>query len=59
MSVLPSCVNKRSVHNKKNQTEIVYIDYSKAFDEVFHDKLLHKLESCGINDEMDTVIFVR
>ena len=34
--------------NKRSIT-VVYIDFSKAFDSVVHNKLLHKLASCGIS----------
>ena len=34
--------------NKRSIT-VVYIDFSKAFGSVVHNKLLHKLASCGIS----------
>ncbi|MFH4980885.1 hypothetical protein AB6A40_007594 [Gnathostoma spinigerum] len=37
----------RSLNDNK-QTDIVYIDYAKAFDSVSHQKLLHKLDSYGV-----------
>lgn len=35
--------------NSDNQTDIIYLDYAKAFDKVSHNKLLIKLESYSIN----------
>jgi hypothetical protein len=35
--------------NSDSQTDIIYLDYAKAFDKVSHNKLLIKLESYSIN----------
>ena len=32
--------------------DVVYMDFSKAFDKVPHGRLLHKVESHGIQDEV-------
>ena len=39
------------IHNKK-AIDIVYIDYSRAFDSLVHSKLLIKLSSYGISHEL-------
>ena len=37
--------------NSKGQTEIIFLDFSKAFDKACHKKLLSKLQICGIRGE--------
>ena len=37
--------------NSKGQTDIIFLDFSKAFDKVCHKKLLSKLQACGIHGE--------
>jgi len=52
-SQLTECVNDWSVHlNVRNQVDIVYIDFCKAFDSVVHSKLIYKLESMGIRGKL-------
>ena len=36
-------------YNSDLQTDVIYVDYAKAFDKVSHQKLLHKLRSYGIS----------
>jgi hypothetical protein len=50
LSQLLSCSAEwYSNFNRSIQTEIVYVDYAKAFDSVCHSKLLLKLKSYGIS----------
>ena len=35
-----------------NQTDIIYLDMTKAFDKVPHKKLLYKLEMIGVRDPL-------
>lgn len=37
--------------SEKCQTEIVFVDFAKAFDTVIHNKLIYKLKSYGIDGE--------
>ena len=39
-------------HEKNQQTEVVYLDYSKAFDTVSHKKLLHILKHLKVNSSI-------
>ena len=34
--------------NNKNQTDVLLLDFSKAFDKVSHHKLLHKIDFYGV-----------
>ena len=43
-------------YDKKEQTDLVILDFSKAFDTVPHRKLLHKLDHYGINGKVNTWI---
>ena len=43
-------------YDKNLQTDIIILDFSKAFDTVPHDKLLHKLENYGIRGPLLTWI---
>jgi len=42
--------------NNKLNMDIIYIDYSRAFDSVVHSKLIHKLKCYGIQYELLTWI---
>ena len=37
---------------KKQQVDVIYLDFAKAFDKVPHNKLLYKLESFGIRGNL-------
>ena len=37
--------------NSRSQTDVISLDFSKAFDKVSHDKLLLKLQSYGIRGQ--------
>lgn len=37
---------------KKQQVDVIYLDFAKAFDKVSHNKLLYKLESFGIKGNL-------
>ena len=45
-------VESKTVKNHKNSTDVLYIDFSRSFDSVVHNKLLIKLESYGIGYEL-------
>ena len=42
--------------NQKTQTDVILLDFSKAFDKVSHDKLLHKIRYYGIGGKTNTWI---
>ena len=42
--------------NDKDQVDLIILDFSKAFDIVPHQKLLHKLRNYGINGKLNTWI---
>ena len=42
--------------NQKTQTDVIFLDFSKAFDKVSHDKLLHKIRYYGIGGKTNTWI---
>ena len=49
IQLINSC-NDRAVHlSDKKQTDVVYLDFAKAFDSVVHKKLLTKVISYGID----------
>ena len=41
---------------RKNQTDVIFLDFSKAFDKVSDTKLLHKIRYCGINGKTNVWI---
>ena len=43
-------------YDKKEQTDLMILEFSKAFDTVPHRKLLHKLDHYGINGKVNTWI---
>ena len=55
-NLLHSIRNWLSSLDGKKSTDIIYIDFSKAFDSVSHPKLLHKLKSYGINGKIYSFI---
>ena len=42
--------------NQKTQTHVIFLDFSKAFDKVSHDKRLHKIRYYGIGGNTNTWI---
>ena len=38
--------------NSRSQTDVIFLDFSKAFDKDSHDKLLLKLQSYGIQGQI-------
>ena len=41
-----------SSRNKSRPTDVIFLDFSKAFDSVFHERLLLKLKCHGINGSL-------
>ena len=42
--------------DKNYQTDMIVLDFAKAFDKVSHPRLLHKLEHYGIRTKEDQVL---
>ena len=40
--------------NNKNEVDVIYMDYKKAFDSVSHNALLSKLQALGISGKLWT-----
>jgi hypothetical protein len=43
--------------DSKKKVDAIFLDFKKAFDKVPHKKLIHKLQSCGVNEK--TVHWIR
>ena len=41
-----------NVIDKRGQTDVIYLDFAKAFDSVSHSKLLYKLDHVGIRGDL-------
>jgi hypothetical protein len=41
-----------ATQNRGDSTDVIYLDYAKAFDSVIHEKLLLKLSSYGIHNDL-------
>ena len=55
---LLECLNNWTRNfDEQTQTNIIYLDFSKAFDTVPHNRLLLKLKTCGIRGKLLTLIW--